>query len=324
MDTLSTMAPVLQVEGLRTEFTTPQGRVVAVAGVDLEIRRGEIVGLIGESGSGKSVTGLSIMRLVDAPGVVTAARLNLAGHDLQAMGEKQMRSLRGRRMAMVFQDPLMTLNPVLRVGVQMVEAVTAHEQVSREEARARCCEALARVGIADPQQRLNAYPHEFSGGMRQRVAIAIALLHKPELIIADEPTTALDVTIQSQIIYEVERVCRESGTALLWITHDMGVVARIADRVCVMYAGRIVEEGRVAEVLDHPHHPYTAGLMASIPGRQVRGQRMYQMPGSPGGSTTLAGCAFRPRCGRATAECLALPPLAAIGEARHVRCVHPL
>ena len=316
--------PVLQLEGLRTEFVNAQGTTLAVAGVDLRIDRGEIVGLVGESGSGKSVTGLSIMRLVDASGRVSARRLQFAGQDLMALSEPQMRDLRGKRIAMVFQDPLMTLNPVLRIGTQMGEAITAHEQVSHEEVRQRCCAALERVGIAEPQDRLKAYPHEFSGGMRQRVAIAIALLHQPDLIIADEPTTALDVTIQAQILYQVERLCRESGTALLWITHDLGVVARLADRVCVMYAGRIVEQGPVAEVLGHPYHPYTAGLMASIPGRQVRGQRLHQMPGTPSGSATLAGCSFRPRCSRATEACLVLPDLVDISAARQVRCMQPL
>jgi peptide/nickel transport system ATP-binding protein len=319
-----TPPPVLQVQGLRVEFTGGAAPVVAVAGVDLTIARGEIVGLVGESGSGKSVTAQAIMRLVDAPGVVSAERLELMGNDLLALPEPRMRELRGRSMAMVFQDPLMTLNPVLRIGTQMAEAITEHEHASRDAVHERCCQALERVGMADPAARLRAYPHELSGGMRQRVAIATAFLHRPDLIIADEPTTALDVTIQAQILYEAERLCRESGTALLWITHDLGVVARLADRVCVMYAGRIVEEGPVAAVLDAPKHPYTAGLMASIPGRQPRGGRMYQMPGSPGGNPGASGCAFRPRCERAVEGCLVLPPLAACGASRAVRCIRPL
>ena len=316
--------PVLRLEGLRTEFIAPGNRVVAVAGVDLTIRRGEIVGLVGESGSGKSMTGLSVMRLVDPPGVVSAQRIDFTGMDLRSLTEAQMRALRGRKIAMIFQDPLMTLNPVLSIGTQMVEAVTAHEGVPRREAEARCCEALERVGIAEPARRLRSFPHEFSGGMRQRVAIAIALLHKPDLIIADEPTTALDVTIQSQILYEVERLCRETGTALLWITHDLGVVGRIADRVCVMYAGRIVEDGPVAAVLERPSHPYTAGLMASIPGRQARGKRLFQMPGTPTGSALVEGCAFQPRCDRATQACRELPALASVAPNHLARCVHPL
>jgi peptide/nickel transport system ATP-binding protein len=310
--------------GLHTEFVSSGRRTPAVAGVDLRIGRGEIVGLVGESGSGKSVTGLSIMRLIEPPGVMNAARLQFDGRDLLELSEPQMRDLRGRRLAMIFQDPMMTLNPVLRVGTQMVEAITAHERVPREEARRRCREALQQVGVADAEERLDAYPHEFSGGMRQRVAIAIALLHRPALVIADEPTTALDVTIQAQILYEVERLCRETGTALLWITHDLGVVARLADRLCVMYAGRIVEEGPVAALLANPRHPYTAGLLASIPGRQRRGQRLFQMPGTPGGSASLVGCAFRPRCERAGATCQVLPPLFELGDRHFARCVHPL
>jgi peptide/nickel transport system ATP-binding protein len=316
--------PVLRVEGLRTVFRAAAGETVAVAGVDLTIRRGEIVGLVGESGSGKSVTGLSIMRLVDPPGVVSARAIRLGSDDLLTLPEPEMRSLRGRRLAMVFQDPLMTLNPVLRIGTQMQEAVTAHEAVGNDEARRRCISALQRVGIAEPEQRLRAWPHEFSGGMRQRVAIAIALLHQPELIICDEPTTALDVTIQAQILYEAERLCRESGTALLWVTHDLGVVARLADRICVMYAGRIVEEGPVGAVLAAPRHPYTAGLLASIPGRHARGTRLFQMPGAAGVSAGTAGCAFRPRCSRASAACESLPPLADGGDGRRVRCFNPL
>jgi peptide/nickel transport system ATP-binding protein len=316
--------PVLRLEGLRTEFIAPGGHAVAVAGVDMTIRRGEIVGLVGESGSGKSMTGLSVMRLVDPPGVISAQRLEFDGVDLRSLTETQMRSLRGRKIAMIFQDPLMTLNPVLRIGTQMMEALTAHEAISRQGAEARCLDVLARVGMAEPARRLRSYPHEFSGGMRQRVAIATALLHRPDLIIADEPTTALDVTIQAQILYEVERLCRETGTALLWITHDLGVVARIADRVCVMCAGRIVEDGPVANVLEHPSHPYTAGLMASIPGRQVRGSRLFQMPGTPTGSTTVEGCAFRPRCSRATQACMTLPALQPVAVNHLARCVHPV
>jgi peptide/nickel transport system ATP-binding protein len=316
--------PVLRLEGLRVEFTAPGNHAVAVAAVDMTIRRGEIVGLVGESGSGKSMTGLSVMRLVDPPGVVTAQRLDFNGVDLGSLTEAQMRALRGRKIAMIFQDPLMTLNPVLSIGTQMIEAITAHEDVSRQEAEKRCCDVLARVGIAEPARRLRSFPHEFSGGMRQRVAIAIALLHQPDLIIADEPTTALDVTIQAQILYEVEQLCRETGTAMLWITHDLGVVARIADRVCVMYAGRIVEDGPVATVLEHPSHPYTAGLIASIPGRQAKGTRLFQMPGTPMGSTTIEGCAFRPRCSRADQACATLPALDRVAVDHLARCVHPL
>jgi peptide/nickel transport system ATP-binding protein len=317
-------AIVLQVEGLRSEFASHAGPVVAVADVDMTIRRGEILGLVGESGSGKSVTGLSIMRLLDESAAVSAKCLRFAGTDLLPLPEAAMRSLRGRRIAMVFQDPMMTLNPVLRVGTQMAAAVRAHQDLPAAQVRALCCDKLALVGIADPKARLNSYPHEFSGGMRQRVAMAIALLHQPELIIADEPTTALDVTIQAQIVYEMERLCRESGTALLWVTHDLGLIARLADRVSVMYAGRIMEHGLAADVLERPRHPYTVGLLKSIPGQQKRGERLYQMAGSPTTASPAGGCAFAPRCERATPECRALPPLTTVATTHQVRCFHPL
>ncbi len=315
---------VLEVVGLRSEFATNAGTVTAVADVDMTIRRGEILGLVGESGSGKSVTGLSIMRLLDQTAAVSAKRLRFAGTDLLPLPEPAMRSLRGKRMAMVFQDPMMTLNPVLRVGTQMAAAVRAHEDWPAAQVRSLCCDKLALVGIADPKARLNSYPHEFSGGMRQRVAMAIALLHRPDLIIADEPTTALDVTIQAQIVYEMERLCHETGTALLWVTHDLGLVARLADRVSVMYAGRIMEHGLAADVLQRPRHPYTVGLLKSIPGQQRRGARLYQMAGSPTTASPTGGCAFAPRCGRATTACRAHPPLTAVGATHQVRCFHPL
>jgi peptide/nickel transport system ATP-binding protein len=315
---------VLEVEGLRTEFASDVGTVTAVADVDMTIYSGEILGLVGESGSGKSVTGLSIMRLLDESASVSAKCLRFAGTDLLRLPEPAMRRLRGKRIAMVFQDPMMTLNPVLRVGTQMAAAVRAHQDLPTAQVRLLCCEKLALVGIADPMARLNHYPHQFSGGMRQRVAMAIALLHQPDLIIADEPTTALDVTIQAQIVFEMERLCRETGTALLWVTHDLGLVARLADRVSVMYAGRIMEHGLALDVLQRPRHPYTAGLLASIPGQHKRGERLYQMAGSSTTASPSGGCAFEPRCERATIKCRALPPLTTVGMAHEVRCFHPL
>jgi peptide/nickel transport system ATP-binding protein len=237
-----------------------------------------------------------------------------------------MRSLRGRNLAMIFQDPMMTLNPVLRIDTQMIEAVSAHEKVSEKAARARSAEALALVGIPSPEERLSSYPHQFSGGMRQRVAIAIALLHRPALIIADEPTTALDVTIQSQILAEVQKLAREHGTALVWITHDLAVVAGLADRVAVMYAGRIVEQGSVDEVLDAPIHPYTHGLIGSVPGGALHGARLRQIPGStPSLGRLPPGCAFEPRCERALPACRAgQPPVSQMPDGRAYRCVNPL
>jgi peptide/nickel transport system ATP-binding protein len=316
--------PTLQVEGLRTHFFTRHGVVKAVDGVGFEVHAGRVLGLVGESGSGKSVTGFSILGLVDPPGRIVAGSILLKGRDLRRLASAEWRSIRGNRIAMIFQDPMMTLNPVLRIDTQMIEAVRAHDPVSVAAARARARDALARVGIPAPDERLAAYPHQFSGGMRQRVAIAIALLNKPDLIIADEPTTALDVTIQAQILAEVQALCRESGTALIWITHDLAVVAGLADEVCVMYAGRIVERGSVDEVLDRAMHPYTRGLLESVPSRNRRGTPLAQIPGmAPSAANLPPGCAFRERCDRATETCLTDPPLYNLGG-RHVRCFHPI
>ena len=310
---------VLEVKDLTTEFRTRDGVVPAVSGVSFSLARGEILGLVGESGSGKSVTGFSILGLIDPPGRIAGGSVRFRGEELVGMPEAALRRLRGRRIAMVFQDPMMTLNPVLSIETQMVETVLAHEEASREEARRRCIDALRRVGIADPEARLAGYPHQFSGGMRQRVAIAIALLHSPDLIIADEPTTALDVTVQGQILFEMQKLVRESGAALIWITHDLAVVAGLADRIAVMYAGRIVEEGSVAEVLDAPRHPYTAGLLASVPANNASGRALRQIPGmTPSMLRLPAGCAFRERCDRADERCSTLPELV-----DRVRCHHP-
>jgi peptide/nickel transport system ATP-binding protein len=227
---------------------------------------------------------------------------------------------------MIFQDPMMTLNPVLRIDVQMIEAILAHEPVSKASALARARESLVKVGIPSPDERLEAYPHQFSGGMRQRVAIAIAMLNSPDVIIADEPTTALDVTIQGQILYEMQKLTRETGTAVIWITHDLSVIAGLADRVCVMYAGRIVEQGSCEEVLAKPAHPYTQGLLDSVPSNNTRGQRLKQIPGmTPSLLDLPPGCPFRDRCSYATAECAESPPMRqAGGPGQSVRCFHPL
>ncbi|MGK9231920.1 ABC transporter ATP-binding protein [Inquilinus limosus] len=316
-------APTLSVENLQTHFFTKAGVVRAVDGASFRVDRGEVLGLVGESGSGKSITGFSILGLVDPPGRVVGGRILFKGEDLAALPPERLRQLRGNRIAMIFQDPMMTLNPVLRVETQMVEAVQAHERVSRAEAVARARDALGRVGIPSPEERLKAYPHQFSGGMRQRVAIAIALLHKPDLIIADEPTTALDVTIQAQILAQVQTLCRETGTALIWVSHDLAVVAALADRICVMYAGRVVETGTVDEVIDRPAHPYTIGLIGSVPGDRPRGEALFQIPGmAPSPLALPQGCAFRPRCGRATEACLVAPETTWRGD-RAFRCFHP-
>ena len=314
----------LAVEGLKTHFFTKAGVVKAVDGVSFKVGRGEIMGLVGESGSGKSVTGFSIMRLVDPPGRVVEGRILHNGEDLVGLDGERMRNLRGNRVAMIFQDPMMTLNPVLRIETQMVEAVLAHNRVSKEEARRMARDALGQVGIPSPDERLKAYPHQFSGGMRQRVAIAIALLNKPDLIIADEPTTALDVTIQGQILYEAQKLCRESGAAMIWITHDLAVVAGIADRICVMYAGRIVEQGRTGDIIDRPAHPYTRGLIGSVPSRNRRGDRLFQIPGMTPSLLNLApGCAFRERCPAADGACAVEPETSRPLPGRELRCHHP-
>lgn len=316
------MAPVLDVSDLHTHFFTRAGVVKAVEGVSFSLAQGEILGLVGESGSGKSMTGYSIMGLIDPPGRVVSGSIRLKGEELAGRTERDWQKIRGNRIAMIFQDPMMTLNPVLRIDTQMIEAVLAHHAVSKDVARERARAALVKVGIPSPDERLVAYPHQFSGGMRQRVAIAIALLNQPDVIIADEPTTALDVTIQGQILAEMQKLCRESGTALIWITHDLSVVAGLADKVAVMYAGRIVEQGTVDEVLDASRHPYTRGLMCSVPACNPRGQPLKQIPGMTPSLLSLGGeCAFRERCSRASAACAVMPQLS--GSGHQVRCHHP-
>ncbi|MFL9925689.1 ABC transporter ATP-binding protein [Herbaspirillum lusitanum] len=316
--------PTLEVRGLRTHFFTPDGVLPAVDDVSLRLERGRILGLVGESGSGKSVTGFSILGMVDAPGRIVGGQILFQGQDLVTLGKQELRHLQGNRIAMIFQDPMMTLNPVLRVEAQMVDAVRAHTKATREEARVLARDTLGMMGIPSPEERLQAYPHQLSGGMRQRVAIAIALLHKPDLIIADEPTTALDVTIQAQILSEVQKLARQHGTALIWITHDLSVVSGLADEVAVMYAGRIVEYGRVADVLDHPLHPYTQGLIGSLPGNNRRGQRLRQIPGmTPNLLHLPPTCAFAARCERVAERCLQAPAITEPLPGRLVRCFHP-
>ena len=314
---------LLDIQGLRTWFYTRDGIVKAVDGVTLQVRRGEILGLVGESGSGKSVTGFSVMGLVGERGKVCAERMRFDGVDLLKADPEQMRRLRGGRLAMIFQDPMMTLNPTLRIDTQMIEAVQAHDKVSRQAARDRALQVLRMVGIAAPEERLRVYPHHLSGGMRQRIAIAIALLNGPRLIIADEPTTALDVTIQGQILYEVQKLCREMGTALIWITHDLALVSGLADRMAVMYAGRIVECTSTDALITQARHPYTHGLMASIPSLETRGQALFQIPGSTPSLLNLPqGCAFRNRCYRADAQCAYAPDLLSVAAGHEVSCWH--
>ena len=318
------MTAALDVQGLTTRFATRGAPVTAVNDVSFSVQKGRILGLVGESGSGKSVTGFSIMGLIDSPGEVSAGRILVDGSDLRALSDEDMRKMRGNRVAMVFQDPMMTLNPVLRVGDQMAMAVRVHRKMSKRDAWEASRKALDTVGIPSPAERLNAYPHQLSGGMRQRVAIAMALLHNPSVIIADEATTALDVSIQGQILAEVRDLADRTGAAIVWITHDLAVVSSLADDICVMYAGKIVERGTAEQVIDQPRHPYTKGLLESIPALHTPGTRLPQIPGStPQLSRLPQGCPFRPRCPRASDICATVPPEVTV-EGQTVLCHHPL
>ena len=300
---------VLQVDNLQTHFHTEHGVVKAVDGVSFEVRRGEVLGLVGESGSGKSVTNLSILRLLPTPPARYAGgRILFGGQDLLTLPESALRAYRGNRIAMIFQDPMTSLNPYLRVSRQIGEVLELHQGMSRKASHKRGIELLEMVGIPAPAQRIDQYPHQFSGGMRQRVVIAMALACKPELLLADEPTTALDVTIQAQILELIQGLAKDLGTAVILVTHDLGVVAGVADRLAVMYAGRIVERGPVDEVFAHPQHPYTRGLLASVPRLDTRGA-LQPIPGMPPDLSALKGdCAFRPRCSQAHDACAVYPP----------------
>jgi peptide/nickel transport system ATP-binding protein len=299
---------VLSVEHLTTVFDTANGPVPAVNDISFEIRAGETLGLVGESGSGKSVTALSIMRLVQAPGRIARGRLLFKDRDLLALDEKAMCAVRGAEIALVFQEPMTALNPVFRIGAQIAEALTVHGRASRRDARAKATALLASVRIPNPEARVDDYPHQLSGGMRQRVMIAIALACQPSLVIADEPTTALDVTIQAEILQLLRDMRSALGLSLLLITHDLGIVAETADRVAVMYAGRIVETGPVRDVLRNPQHPYTRGLLASIPGGRP-GERLHAIEGAvPMLGALPPGCAFNPRCPDRFAPCTTEPP----------------
>ena len=318
------IAPLLKVRDLETQFHTRAGIVKAVDGVSFDVAAGEVVGLVGESGSGKSVTGYSILGLIDPPGRITGGSIRLEGRELVGAPQSVLRALRGRNVAMVFQDPSTTLNPVLTIGDQMRLALEAHERIQPKAATDRCVEALGIVGIPDAARRLGAYPHQFSGGMRQRVAIAIALLHRPALIVCDEPTTALDVSIQAQILTEMRSLVRKVGMALIWISHDLATVSSIANRILVMYAGRIIEDGPTAAVLRRPRHPYTRGLLGSLPSNVGPGRELLQIPGATPSLLDLPpGCAFAPRCAQSTGACAIAPQDVRAGD-RGVRCHHPI
>lgn len=315
------MAPVLSLKNLKTEFRMRSGAVTAVDGVSFDVAAGECVGVVGESGCGKSTTGLSIMRLLPPNGSVVGGSVELLGRDLATLSESEMEKVRGNEVALIPQDPMTSLNPTMRIGKQISEGVRLHRGASADEARSRALEVLRMVEMPRPEERLDQYPHELSGGLRQRVMIAMALACEPKLLIADEPTTALDVTIQAQILKLMLELKGSIGAAILLITHDLGVVAETCQRVIVMYAGRKVEEATVLELFDRPLHPYTRGLMASIP-RHRRGvapaRRLQEIPGMvPNLREPIAGCAFAPRCPLATARCAAEPPPLRVGPDGH-------
>jgi peptide/nickel transport system ATP-binding protein len=313
--------PVLSVRDLRVEFVTRRGALKAIDGISFDIGRGEVLGVVGESGAGKSVTGSAVIGLIDPPGRIAGGEIRLSGRRIDNLPPEEMRKVRGKRIGMIFQDPLTSLNPLYRVGEQLVETIRTHTNLSSSAARQRAIDLLAEVGIPAPERRIDGYPHEFSGGMRQRVVIALALCAEPELIIADEPTTALDVSVQAQIISLLKRLGREHGTAIMLITHDMGVIAETADRVAVMYAGRIAEIGPVREVVQSPLHPYARGLMGAIPSLASEADRLVQIPGAmPRLSAIPPGCPFNPRCPYVFDRCRVERPEAIQRDVHRVAC----
>ncbi|RJE87285.1 ABC transporter ATP-binding protein [Paracoccus onubensis] len=297
--------PCLEVRNLVVEFPNRHGTLTALNDVSLTIQPGEILGVVGESGAGKSMTGAAILGLLERPGHIAGGEILLTGRRIDSLGDREMEQVRGREIGAIFQDPLTSLNPLFTVGAQLSETIRQHGQgITRAQTRARAIELLREVGIPGPAERIDHYPHQFSGGMRQRVVIALALAANPRLIIADEPTTALDVSIQAQITGLLRRLCKDHGTAVMLVTHDMGVIAETADRVAVMYAGRVVEVGPVEQVLKTPAHPYTRGLMASIPALGARVEKLHQIDGSmPRLNAIPVGCAFNPRCKSAGPRC---------------------
>ncbi len=297
-------APLLEVRHLRVEFPTRRGTLLALDDISFDIAPGEVLGVVGESGAGKSLTGAAIIGLLEPPGRIAGGEVLLAGQRIDNLPYEQMRKIRGRRIGAIFQDPLTSLNPLYTVGRQLTETILTHLPVSAEQARARAVKLLQETGIPAAAERLDQYPHQFSGGMRQRVVIALALAAEPQLIVADEPTTALDVSIQAQIIALLKRLCKEHGAAVMLVTHDMGVIAETCDRVAVMYAGRICEIGPVQQVIHHPSHPYTSGLMGSIPAMDDTRERLLQIDGAmPRLNAIPTGCAFNPRCPKVFERC---------------------
>ena len=315
---------LLEVKNLVVEFPNRRGTLRALDDISFDIAPGEVLGVVGESGAGKSLTGASIIGLLEPPGRVASGQILLEGRRIDNLPHEQMRQVRGRQIGAIFQDPLTSLNPLYSVGRQLVETISTHLPLSRSEARQRAIQLLRDTGIPAPEQRIDHFPHQFSGGMRQRVVIALALAAEPKLIVADEPTTALDVSIQAQIIGLLKTICRERGAAVMLITHDMGVIAETCDRVAVMYAGRIAEIGPVHEVINHPAHPYTKGLMACIPDMGVDRERLHQIDGAmPRLNAIPPGCAYHPRCDRVFDRCRAeRPDLLSAGETRAACWLH--
>ena len=313
--------PVISVRDLTVEFVTRRGTLRALDKVSFDVARGEVLGVVGESGAGKSVTGSAIIGLIDPPGRIAGGEIRLAGERIDNLPPERMRRIRGKRIGMIFQDPLTSLNPLYRVGEQLVETIRTHTDLDAAGARKRAIALLDEVGIPAPDRRIDGYPHEFSGGMRQRVVIALALCAEPDFIIADEPTTALDVSVQAQIIALIKRLCKERGTSVMLVTHDMGVIAETADRVAVMYAGRIAEIGPVRDVVKAPLHPYARGLMGAIPSIEGDAERLVQIPGAmPRLSAIPRGCAFNPRCGEVFERCRVERPELIDVEGRQVAC----
>jgi peptide/nickel transport system ATP-binding protein len=317
-------APLLEVQHLRVEFPTRRGTLLALDDVSFDIAPGEILGVVGESGAGKSLTGAAIIGLLEPPGRVAGGQIRLAGQRIDDLPPDEMRKIRGRRIGAIFQDPLTSLNPLYTVGRQLIETIQVHLSLNADQARQRAIQLLADTGIPAAEQRIDQYPHQFSGGMRQRVVIALALAAEPELIVADEPTTALDVSIQAQIIALLKKLTKEQGAAVMLVTHDMGVIAEACDRVAVMYAGRVVEIGPVAEVIHHPAHPYTVGLMGSIPSMEHERERLMQIDGAMPRLTAIPpGCAFNPRCPQVFARCRSeRPDLLPAGATRAACWLH--
>ena len=314
--------PLLSVRDLVVEFPTRKGILTAVNQVSFDIAKGEVLGVVGESGAGKSMTGAAIIGLIEPPGHIAGGSIHLAGERIDNLDADTMRGIRGKRVAMIFQDPLTSLNPLYTIAEQLVETIRMHLPMNAIHARDRAIELLDEVGIPAADRRIDDYPHQFSGGMRQRVVIALALCAEPELIIADEPTTALDVSVQSQIIDVLKRLCKNHGTSVMLITHDMGVIAEAADRVAVLYAGRIAEIGPVRDVIQDAKHPYTSGLMGSIPTLSQSAKRLTQIPGSMPRLTEIpTGCAFNPRCTKTFAACHEIRPNVVEVEGRQVACL---